>query len=161
MEIIGKFFGNGSDLTALQMSCRAIVTFFVAVILVRISVRRSFSMRSAFDNIIALLLGAVLSRIVYGASPFLPTVSACLVISVLHRLVALLSVTNHNLGHLFKGEKIILFQDGKVVKKNLRRSLLSEKDLMEEVRLKINRDSLDGINIIYMERNGAISVLEK
>jgi len=37
MEILLKIFGEGKDLNALQMSCRGIVIFFVALVLIRIS----------------------------------------------------------------------------------------------------------------------------
>jgi uncharacterized membrane protein YcaP (DUF421 family) len=161
METVTAIFGEGTELSTTQMCSRAFVIFFVALALIRISGRRSFSMRSAFDNIITLLLGAVLSRVVYGASAFIPTVSACLLIVLLHRLFAWLSINDHMLGRVIKGEKILIYENGVVNQRNLHRSLMSEKDLFEAVRLKINTESLTDVDKIYCERNGEVSVLKK
>lgn len=42
MEILIKIFGEGKELNALQMSGRGVVMFFIALVLIRISGRRSF-----------------------------------------------------------------------------------------------------------------------
>ncbi|NNU33298.1 hypothetical protein HK413_02345 [Mucilaginibacter sp. S1162] len=46
MEILLKIFGEGKDLSALQMSCRGIVVFIIALALIRLSGRRSFGIRT-------------------------------------------------------------------------------------------------------------------
>ena len=83
MEIFIKLFGEGQDLNALQMSDRGIVMFFIALILIRISGRRSFGVRTPLDNIITISLGAIMSRAVVGASPYIPVMVCCLVIVLL------------------------------------------------------------------------------
>jgi len=52
MNLLIQIFGEGKDLNALQMSSRGIVIFFIALILIRISGRRSFGVRTPLDNII-------------------------------------------------------------------------------------------------------------
>ena len=49
-------WGSGKDLTALQMSVRALAIFFITLALVRLSGRRSFGRKTAFDNIIVIIL---------------------------------------------------------------------------------------------------------
>jgi len=161
METIAELFGSGKELEVSQMVLRALVIFIIALVLVRFAGRRSFGMRMPFDNVIAMLLGSVLSRAVTGASPFLPTVAASVTIAVFYRLLAWSCLYSHLLGKLIKGESLILFREGKFIHRNMQKCLISEKDLLEAIRQNINDDSLDNIREIYAERDGKISILKK
>ena len=59
---INELFGNGQNLTALQMGVRAFIMFFIALALIRIGGMRIFGKKTAFDNILVIMLGAVLAR---------------------------------------------------------------------------------------------------
>lgn len=161
MEYLIDIFGNGGSLNTYQMSFRALIIFFYTLLLMRIAGRRSFGLNAPFDNIIIILLGAVLSRAVVGASPFFPTISASLIISILHRVVGLYCIDRPWFENIIKGEKIMLFQHDKLIPKNLKRSLVSVEDISQEIRYSLNKNSFEGIDSIYMERNGKISITEK
>jgi uncharacterized membrane protein YcaP (DUF421 family) len=161
MNILETIFGEGKDLNVLQMCSRAFVVFFIALVLIRLSGRRTFGKHSAFDNTLAIILGAILSRAVVGASPFVPTVACSLMLVLMHRLLAWLSVKNDAFSKLLKGDTIPLYKDGKLHGDNLARSLVSEKDVMSDVRLKGNTKSLADVDEINMETSGEISVIKK
>jgi uncharacterized membrane protein YcaP (DUF421 family) len=161
MEIIIKIFGEGKDLTMLQMSARAFVVYLIALVLIHISGQRTFGKKSAFDTTIAIILGAVLSRAIVGASPFLSTIAGSLTLVLIHRVLGLIILHNKTAGKLLKGEKIILYQDGTVHEVNLRKCLMTHDDLMSDVRLKANDNSLENIREIYMENSGELSVIKK
>lgn len=161
MEWITVLFGEGKDLNVLQMCSRAFVVFFVALLLVRLSGRRTFGKRSAFDNTLAIILGAVLSRAVVGASPVIPTVCCGLLLVLLHRLLAWLSIKSKWIGRLLKGDAIPLYKNGELQHDNLSRSLVSPTDIMSDLRLKIQTNSLADVEEINMETNGEISVIKK
>jgi uncharacterized membrane protein YcaP (DUF421 family) len=107
------------------------------------------------------MLGAVLSRAVVGASPFIPTIIGSAALSVVYKIIAWLSVSNQFISHLVKGRPLSLYKDGVLNGKNMKRCTLSYGDVMEEVRLLLNQNSLDNISEIFMERTGKISVIEK
>lgn len=161
MDILSELFGEGKDLTSLQMIGRGVVIFFVAFLLIRISGRRSFGIRTPLDNIIAISLGAILSRAVVGASPFVPTVLTSLVIVLLHRFFSWIIVSNRKLNHIAEGEKILLFQNGKFIPKNMDKALICQEDIMQGVRKSALTADLDKIEIIFMERNGEITCIRK
>jgi uncharacterized membrane protein YcaP (DUF421 family) len=161
MDIINELFGHGTDLNSLQMSVRAIVIFFVALILIRFTGMRVFGIKSAFDTCIIIMLGAVLARAVVGASPFIPTIVASAALVIVHKIIAMVSVNNQLLSHLVKGKPLSLYKNGILNGKNLRRCSLSYGDVMEEIRLTLNQNNMDHIEEIYMERTGKISVIEK
>lgn len=161
MEWINTLFGHGTDLNSLQMSSRAVLIFFITLLLLRIAGIRTFGKKSAFDNVIIILLGSILSRAVVGASPFIPTTVGCLAFVLVHWLLARLSYKNDRIGRLIKGEKSSLYAGGEEHPANMKAAHISHKDLLEGVRLKINDSSLDQVEEIFIERNGEISVIKK
>src|ERR1700755_3556763 len=84
MTWIDVVFGHGSNLNTLQMTSRAIISFFITLLLLRIAGIRTFGKKTAFDNVIIIMLGSILSRAVVGASPFIATSVACLVFVLIH-----------------------------------------------------------------------------
>lgn len=161
MEILYKIFGVGKDLSAAQMCSRAVVVYFIALLLIRISGRRTFGKRSAFDNTLAIILGAILSRAVVGASSFVPTIVCSLALVILHRALAWLAIKSEWVSRMIKGDKIDLYKNGEIHRNNLARSLMSEDDLMSDVRLKGNTNLLDDIEEINMETSGEVSLMKK
>jgi len=161
MEWIHTLFGEGKDLNSLQMSCRAVVAFFITLILIRIAGIRTFGKKSAFDNVIIIMLGSVLSRAVVGASPFIPTAIGCLAFVLVHWLLARISVYNDTVGRWIKGERTSLYAGGRKNEANMKKARISHKDLVEGLRLKINTESFEEVKEIFLERNGEISVVKK
>lgn len=161
MNLLIEIFGQGKDLNITQMSCRGIVVFGIALLLIRISGRRSFGIRTPLDNIILILLGATLSRAVVGASPFLPVVITCFVIVVLHRALGWIISRSNGFAEIIEGNKILLFDNGKFIYKNERRAQVNREDIMQGVRKSALTDDLDKIDKIYIERNGEISAIKK
>jgi len=156
-----QFIGEGKEVNIFQMAIRAAIIFLIALVLIRFSGRRTFGMLSPFDNVISILLGAILSRAVIGASPFFATIAASFVIVILHRLFAWIALYNDAFGSLIKGNSKIIYTEGKIIRKNMKRFFITDKDLLEEVRLQGNVESLDEIKSAYVERNGKITIIKK
>jgi len=112
MNLLIQIFGAGKELNTLQVCARGIVIFFIALLLIRLSGRRSFGLHTPLDNIISILLGAVLSRAVTGASAFVPVISVCFLIVLLHRFFTWVLVRNKKIRELCEGKKILLFENG-------------------------------------------------
>lgn len=160
-EFFLKLFGDGAHLNAGQMAVRAFVMFFIALILIRIAGMRSFGTKSAIDNIVVIMLGAILSRAVTGASAFFPTVMAAITLCVTHRALAMLSTRFHFVSDLLKGRDRLLYKDGEMLQKNMMREDITNGDLQEGIRLAANVNSLDEVKEVRMERSGKISVVKK
>lgn len=156
-----QLIGEGKELTALQMSVRALIIFIITLIYLRISGKRSFGMQSPFDLVVSILLGAVLSRGVVGASPFGATLAAGLTLVLMHRFCAWASLHHEGFGRLIKGESKVIYENGKLIRDNMDRSLISEKDLMQHVRYEGQLESLDQVERAHVERNGKISIIPK
>lgn len=161
MEVIHQLFGVGKDLNALQMSMRSLVFFFITLIFIRVGGMRAFGKKSAFDNIIVIVLGSVVARGIAGASAFDATVAASLVLVLIHRLLGWLIVKNKSIEKLIKGSHIVLFQNNEIVYNNLTKAGMSKDDLFESLRMETNSETLDKVEKAYMENNGQISFILK
>jgi len=157
--LLEALFGEGQDLTPGQMAARAVVAFFVALLLIRFSGRRSFGQMSPFDACVTVLLGAVLSRGVVGASPFLGTVAACAAMVAIHRLLGMASVLWPVVDRILNGEPRQLVRNGTVNPESMRKALVSARDLEEAVRKKTGNESLEDVQRAILERNGEITVI--
>ena len=158
---IADIFGSGEDLSPTQMAVRAFVMFFIALMLIRLAGMRIFGIKTAFDNILVIMLGAILSRGIVGASPFFSTVAAAAAMIVVHKFLAWLAMKYEWVGKIVKGYRHSLYHDGVMREDNLRRTAVSKDDLMEGVRLEINKNSLDEVEQIFIEKTGEISVVRK
>lgn len=161
MEQVEFFWGNKEPLNALQMSFRAIVVFFIALIILRISGRRSFGVGTPLDNIVVILLGAILSRAITGASPFLPVVAGSLMIAVLHRFFSWLKVHSPLFAKITEGEKILLFSNQQFIKVNMSRAQVTEEDIKQATREAHYTGNMYGIDKVWMERNENITFTQK
>jgi uncharacterized membrane protein YcaP (DUF421 family) len=161
MSVIEEIFGAGRDLSVFQMTNRAIVMFFIALVLIRISGRRSFGLHAPLDNIISIILGAVLSRAIVGASDFLPVITSSAVLVLLHRLFALLMVHHPGFSKLVAGDKILVFKNGIFIEKNMNRAQVCKDDILQEVRRSALTEDLEKIEKVYIERNGEINAVKK
>ena len=161
MNWIEKVFGHGEDLTVFQMCMRAMVIYVIAILYVRLAGKRAFGRISTFDNIIVITLGAMLSRAIVGISPFVHILASTLVLVLFHRFIAWITLRNHVLAKMVKGEPESLYRNGELNEKNLRKNFISDHDLIEGVRLKANQNKFDNIDEVFIERNGEFSVVEK
>jgi uncharacterized membrane protein YcaP (DUF421 family) len=145
-----------------QMSARAIGVFFAALLIVRIGNQRVFGKNTAFDIILGIIFGSILSRAITGNSPFWPTLAAALVLVLLHRGLATLAFhTSGRFGNFVKGKPIELIKDSKVRHKALQEYSVTENDLKEALRMQTGSNDLSTIETAYLERNGEISIISK
>jgi len=161
MDILTTLFGHGKDLNSLQMVCRAILTFLLTLLFLRIAGVRTFGKKSAFDNVIIIMLGSIFSRVVVGASPFIPTTLASLAFVLVHSLLGWISLHNDMVGRWIKGEKSLLYSNGMEQEKNMKNARISRKDLLEAVRKELHHTDLQQVAEIYIERSGELSVIRK
>ncbi|CAB3804650.1 DUF421 domain-containing protein [Pararobbsia alpina] len=159
MEALIALFGEGKDLNSLQMGMRAASIFFAALALIRISGRRSFGQRSAFDYVVAILLGATLSRVIVGASPAIPTLVASLVIVLVHRALAWACGRSRTLELLVGGVEREVYRDGRFNEREMSAALVTKTDILETVRRELGVRGLDSVGSAILERNGEISII--
>jgi uncharacterized membrane protein YcaP (DUF421 family) len=161
MKFLNQFWGINENISPLEIAARSAVMFIVALLLMRMAGMRPFGKGEPFDQIISFLIGGILSRGVVGATPFIPTVVSMIVIILVHKLFAKLSIYNKWFGAKVKGEKVLLYRDGSFIPENMRKVNITEHDVLEDLRLEVQMADLNKIREVYMERTGKISFIKK
>jgi uncharacterized membrane protein YcaP (DUF421 family) len=152
---------GGANAPFAIIALRSAIMFVVALVLLRLSSRRSLGRHSAFDWVLAVILGSVLSRGVNGNSPLLPTIGAGAVLLTLNRLFAMAAVRWQWFDRLVHGQPIELLRDGQLEEECLRRHDLTRDDVLEDVRNAIQSEDLGQLQKGMLERNGHITVVRR
>jgi uncharacterized membrane protein YcaP (DUF421 family) len=151
---------HAKDLLWYQMFVRALIVFVFAIVFIRLAGVRSFGTKSAFDIVLSITLGAVLSRCITGGYPFFPTLSVALFLAGLHRITAFLSYKYKTIDKLTSGGPVLLFKNGKVFEKVLLIHSITEKNLIQAIHEE-SIDDFDKVKTIWLEPDGKLSVVKK
>ena len=84
---------------------RAVVVYVVTVLMVRLGKKRFMGQSTAFDVILGIMLGSVVSRAITGNAPFFPALSAAAVLLAMHWLFSALAFRSHLFGEAIKGSR--------------------------------------------------------
>ncbi|WP_347157807.1 DUF421 domain-containing protein [Pontibacter chitinilyticus] len=153
---------HDETLTWWQMSLRAVGIFFAALLIIRIGNHRIFGKNTAFDIILGIIYGSILSRAINGSAPFFPSVAAAFTLVLLHKGLAALAYHSHSgIGNLLKGSPKLLVKDGELQRENMRQNSVTEHDLEEAMRSSGNTADPRHIKAAYLERSGDISIIKK
>jgi uncharacterized membrane protein YcaP (DUF421 family) len=75
---------KSEEIGVLQMSLRAAIVFVVTLAIVRLGKRRFLGRATAFDVILGIMLGSIVSRAVTGNAPFVPALAAAAMLMLMH-----------------------------------------------------------------------------
>jgi uncharacterized membrane protein YcaP (DUF421 family) len=161
-RIIEVVFGTGSasmHINAAQMSLRAAVVYVATVLIVRMGKKRFMSRATAFDVILGIMLGSLVSRAIAGTAPFFPTLAASAVLVGVHWLFSAAAARWHAFGETIKGRSQVLVRDGRIEHDALGAAHMSERDLWEDLRREGVSD-LGEVAEARLERSGKLSVIK-
>ena len=148
------------ELTFLQVAIRGVIIFIATLVMVRLSSKRSLAEKTAFDAVLVVIIGSMLSRAINGSAAFFPTLGSGFVLVLLHRLFGLTAYYSHAFGILLKGKPVVLVQNGRLQRKNMLWNHITEHDLEEDMRLEAKTADLSRIKLARVERSGDISFIK-
>jgi uncharacterized membrane protein YcaP (DUF421 family) len=149
------------DVGAVQMALRTSVIYAFSLVIVRLGSKRFLSEATAFDVVVGIMLGSVMSRAINGSAPFSPTLLGGVALVGIHWLLGALAVHASWFGTLVKGSPVLLIKDGEIQREGMRRTGLSNNDLEQALRLRSNQTDPTQVQLAYLERNGGISVIPR
>lgn len=161
-ELLHTFLGQEEDVEhwdILQTVLRTILIYVITLALVRLGSKRLLGKHSAFDAVVGIMLGSIMSRSINGSAPLLITIVAGVVLLGVHWLFALLAYHTEWFGPIIKGERILLIKDGKLQRRGMREANITTHDLREAMRLQRGHRKPGHFRRAYLERDGKISFI--
>lgn len=152
---------DADQLSAWQMSLRAAIVYVLGVALIRLGDQRFIGKYSAFDVIMAIMIGSVLSRAITSPEDFFPKLAAAGVLVVMHYVFAALAFHTTWFGSLVKGNASKLVIDGEIQWEAMKRAYISERDLKGALRESAGVDEVSKIKEARLERSGNIIAILK
>ncbi len=162
--LLTELLGVGTEpsrVSGLHVAARTLVVFVFGVAVVRVGNKRFLGKSSAFDTLLAVMLGAVLGRAINGSAPLLPTLVGGAVLVGFHYSLAAVAFRSAAFDELVKGRKRQLIKDGKPDAEQMRRAHFNQTDLEESLRLKAKTEAVETVEAAYLERSGDVSVLRR
>lgn len=142
-----------------QIALRAAFIYAFGLAAVRLADKRVLGKNTAFDVVVGVVLGSVLSRAINGNAPVFSSLAGVVVLLLLHWMFAFLSSRSHGLSVLLKGNARPLVRDGHILWEEMRRNHISEGDLLEMLRLRGRLADPREVGQACLERNGEISAI--
>jgi uncharacterized membrane protein YcaP (DUF421 family) len=109
------------------MALRAIIVYVVTLAIVRLGSKRLMGKATAFDVILGIMIGSVMSRGINGSAGLVPTLAGGAVLVALHGLFAVLAYRTSWFGDYVKGRPVLLVEDGRVRPEGMRAASLTER----------------------------------
>jgi uncharacterized membrane protein YcaP (DUF421 family) len=153
-------FGAGRDSPSLeQTAARAVLIYLAALVMVRWGEKRFMGKNTAFDVILGVILGSVVSRAINSTSDILPTLAAGFILVGMHWGFASLAFRSDGFGNVVKGSTRVLVKDGQIDWDQMRRAHMSRDDLLGALRSEGVRKP-EEVKEARLERSGDVSVVK-
>ncbi len=149
------------QLSIWQILVRGVMIYIIGIALVRIGKKRFLGKIAAFDTILAIIIGSLLSRTLTETDYFLEILAACLLLILLHRFFSFIAAYSDIFGNWIKGHERVIPKDGELLREAMKKSSLSEQDVLQSLRQNARTDDVRKIKTARLERSGDISVVMK
>jgi uncharacterized membrane protein YcaP (DUF421 family) len=149
------------DLNELMWTAlRASFVYLFLLLIVRLLGKREIGNTSAFDLVVALILGEVVDEIIYGDVTILQGVVAIAVVAIWHVANSWASFKSEVIDKLTGAPPTVVVKNGQIQRKNLAKERLNEQELFSELRM-MGVDDIKEVKQATLEPNGKVSVLQE
>jgi uncharacterized membrane protein YcaP (DUF421 family) len=144
----------------LLTAIRAAAIYAIMLTVLRLSGKRAIGNFSAFDLLVALMLGEVVDEIIYGDVDFVEGLVPIVVVTLLQVGTSWLSYWDHGWDRVLEGVPTVIVRDGELDRKGMRTERMNPKDVMAELR-QSGIDDLREVKLATVENDGRVSVLKE
>lgn len=158
--LLGLSAAKADELSVLQVCLRAIVVYLVLIGYLRFAKKRFLSEATSFDAILVIVIGSIASRAISGTAPFFSSLAGTFVLILVHWVISYVTQNSPFLSYITKGNDTVLVRDGKIDRKALAASHMSNDDLAEDLRQE-GIETPTQVKMARLERSGRLSVIRK
>ncbi len=137
---------------------RAVAVYVLMLVVVRALGKRTVGNFSAFDLLVALMLGEIVDEMIYGDVRFIHGTVAMVTIGAIAYADSWLSYWDHGMEAILEGKPSIVVKKGEFHLPGMRRERMNEKDVLAALRLKGIRDMRE-VEFALVEHDGSVSVV--
>jgi uncharacterized membrane protein YcaP (DUF421 family) len=140
---------------------RACVVYFVLLLMIRASGKRTMGQFTPFDMLLVVLLGNAVQNALLGPDTSVGGgLLLALTLIALNWSVGLVSARSRRVESMIEGSPVLLARDGTVYKDVLRKELISRADFDRALR-EVGCIAIDDIQSAVLETNGHITIVAK
>jgi uncharacterized membrane protein YcaP (DUF421 family) len=144
----------------LLTALRAAAVYVLMLVVIRLMGKRTVGNFTAFDLLVALMLGEIVDEIIYGDVTFAQGTVAILTIALAKYGTAWLTYWDHGFDALLEGKPTVVVQDGKLQRRGMRKEQMNEKEVLAHLRLQ-GIDDLREVKLAIVEDDGEVSVIKQ
>ena len=137
---------------------RTVAIYVLMLVVVRALGKRTVGNFSAFDLLLALMLGEIVDEIIYGDVRFIQGVTVMVTIGAVAYAESLLSYWDHGMEAVLEGKPTIVIKNGEFHPPGMRRERMNEKDVLGTLRMQGVRDVRE-VQYAVVEHDGTVSVV--
>jgi uncharacterized membrane protein YcaP (DUF421 family) len=141
-------------------AARGVLVYAAMLVVIRVLGKRTIGNFTAFDLLVALMLGEVVDEIIYGDVSLAQGFVAIFVVAAAKYATGWLSYGSPKLNRILEGTPTELVKNGKLVRENLRSEMMNEKEVMAALRLQGVAD-MSEVKLALMEVDGQVSVIRE
>jgi uncharacterized membrane protein YcaP (DUF421 family) len=137
---------------------RATAVYVLMLVVVRALGKRTVGNFSAFDLLVALMLGEIVDEVIYGDVRFMQGAVAIVTLGAITYGESLLSFWDHGMEAVLEGKPTIVVKNGEFERAGMRQERMNEKDVLGTLRMQGVRDMRE-VQYAIVEHDGSVSVI--
>jgi uncharacterized membrane protein YcaP (DUF421 family) len=139
---------------------RSAVIYLAMLVTIRVLGKRAVGNLTAFDMLIALIMGDLAGDAIYGDAPLSQALVAVTALAGLHYANSWLSYRKPSVAEWLEGVPTPIVRAGRTVEAGLRKERMSEQEVHAELRL-AGIDDLADVKLAQVEIDGHVTVIRE
>jgi uncharacterized membrane protein YcaP (DUF421 family) len=141
---------------------RAVVIYLFLLVIFRIAGKRSLAQITTFDFVLLLVIGEATQQALLGNDfSMIHAFIAIVTLIVLDIGLSLVQKRFPGIGPWLDDVPLLLVDNGEMIEKRLKKSRISESDILHAARASQGLERMDQIKYAVLERTGEISIIPK